>query len=444
MVNLTDGNIKKNLIVFALPYLFSSFMQTFYGMVDLYVVGLYNATSSTSAVTIGSQVMHMLTVIILGLAMGSTVKIGTEIGRGDKSAVKKTIVNTFFLFTIIALVLTLLLLVFTKNIVALMLTPQEAVKEAVEYLRICFAGIPFIIFYNIISAIYRGMGDTKRPMYFVLVACIVNIVLDFLFIGYLKMGAAGAALGTVISQAVSVIISLIFIRKSENSIKLKKSDFVFDTNCCFKIFKIGLPISLQDGLIQISFLIITIIANSRGLEISAAVGIVEKIIGFLFLVPSAFLASVSAITAQNYGAGKKENARIALRFALLVTVSWGILCSIYCQFLPNTLISLFTKDELVVKFGCQYLMSYVLDTVFAAIHFCFCGFFCGIQKSFLSFIQNIISILFARIPGAYFASVMWKENLYPMGWAAPLGSILSALLCICFYIFIRHKEKNKF
>ena len=442
--NLTTGSVGKTMVLFALPYLLSCFMQTFYGMADLFVVGLYNGSETTTAVSVGSQVMHMLTVIIVGLAMGATVRIGRAVGAKDETGAKKTVGTTVIFFAGFSVVITVILLLLTKKVTNVMMTPAEAVKETNAYLAICFAGIPFITAYNVISSIFRGAGDSRRPMYFVGVACVVNIVLDFVFIGYFGMGAAGAALGTVCGQAVSVVVSFFVMRKQNFGFTVTKSDIRLDRGDLGQILKVGFPIAMQDGLIQVAFVVITIIANSRGLIAATGVGIVEKIISFMFLVPSAFLSAISAITAQNMGAGKPERAKASLRYGLIITVSWGILCALYNQFLPHTLVGLFTKDLAVLAAGSAYLRSYCFDTVFAAVHFCFSGYFCGDQKSVISFIHNIASILLIRIPGAYFSSKWFPDTLYPMGWAAPLGSLLSALICMGFYIYFERKKKNEF
>lgn len=437
--DLTTGSVSKTVILFALPYLLSCFMQTFYGMVDLFVVGLYNGSETTTAVSIGSQVTHMLTVIIVGLAMGSTVKIGRAVGAKDEHSAKKAIGTTVIFFIFFAAAITIILTLLTRPITNIMMTPYEAFDETAIYLLICFAGIPFIVAYNVISSIFRGTGNSKQPMYFVAVACITNIVLDFLFIGTFGLGAAGAALGTVCGQAVSVFAALFVLFKKGLGLQIAKSDFRINKSILTDIIKVGVPIALQDGLIQIAFIVITVIANSRGLIMATSVGIVEKLIGFMFLVPSAFLSAISAITAQNLGAGKKSRAKQALRYGLLITVVWGIICVVYNQFLPQTLVGLFTKDNAVVMAGCDYLRAYAFDCLFAAIHFCFSGYFCGSQKSGISFLHNIISIIAVRIPGAYFASLWFPDTLYPMGLAAPIGSLLSALICIGFYLYYNHK-----
>ncbi len=426
----------KNLLWFALPYLLACFMQTFYGMADLFVVGLYNGSQTTTAVAVGSQVMHMLTVIIVGLAMGATVRIGRNVGAGDERAAAKTVGVSVALFTVFAAALTVALLLSVNLITNVILTPVEAVAETRRYLGICFAGVPFITAYNVISSIFRGVGDSKRPMYFVAVACGVNIVLDFVLIGGMGLGAAGAALGTVLGQAVSVAFAFAMLKRRDLGFRVTRQDIRADRESVSQILKVGAPIACQDGLIQVAFIVITVIANSRGLVISAAVGIVEKLIGFLFLVPSAFLSAISAITAQNMGADKPERARASLGYGLLITMSWGAVCALYSQFLPQTLVGLFTRDAAVLAAGCAYLRSYAFDTLFAAVHFCFSGYFCGDQKAGISFIHNIVAIVLIRIPGAYLAGVYFPDSLYPMGWAAPLGSLLSAFICVGFYLYL--------
>ena len=437
--NLTTGTVGKVLLRFVLPYLLSCFMQTFYGMADLFVVGQFHGAEVTTAVSLGSQVMHMMMVIIVGLAMGATVQIGRAVGAGDRKKAARTMGTTVVLFSAFAILLTAILLVLTNPIIHVMMTPDEAVADTRYYLLICFAGIPFIVAYNVISSVFRGIGDSRRPMYFVAVACVVNILLDFLLIGSFGMGAAGAALATICGQAVSVLLALLFMKRKNFGFALTRKEIRIQRELFWDILKVGIPVAVQDGLIQVAFVVITIIANSRGLVVATGVGIVEKLISFLFLVPSAFLSAISAITAQNMGAGKPERARKSLGYGLLITVSWGLLCSLYNQFFPETLVGLFTKDAAVLIAGASYLRAYSFDCLFAAIHFCFSGYFCGEGKSGISFIHNMISILLMRVPGAYLASVYFPETLYPMGWAAPLGSLLSAIICIGFF----RKERNR-
>ena len=446
--NLTTGSVFKNVIILSLPYLLSYFLQTLYGMADLFIIGQFEGVASTTAVSIGSQVMHMITVMLVGLAMGTTVSIGQAIGSKDKKRVAEGIGNTVILFMGVALVLMTVLLLLKKPIVTVMSTPQEAVMGTISYLTICFIGIPFITAYNIISAIFRGMGDSKSPMYFIAIACAANIVLDYVFIGGLHLGPAGAALGTTCAQVISVMISLVMIIRQREKFSLSRKDFRSNRNVMGQILKIGIPIALQDGFIQVAFMIITIIANQRGLNDAAAVGIVEKIISFLFLIPSSMLSTVSALGAQNIGAGKRQRANETLRYAVMITVGFGIIVGIFMQFFASPVVALFTdasdaSGAEVVRLGGQYLRGYVWDCMFAGIHFSFSGYFCACGKSGISFLHNIIAITLVRIPGVYLASTLFPDTLFPMGLATAAGSLLSAIICVVAFTILNRKEKMK-
>ncbi len=435
---LTEGSVLKTILYFSIPYLFSYFLQTLYGMADLFIIGQFNGVESTTAVSVGSQVMHMLTVIITGLAMGSTVIIGRAAGAGEQSNANKAVGNTAALFMFLSIICTIILSAAVKPIVNIMSTPAEAAEGTVIYLQICFAGIPFITAYNIIGSVFRGMGNSKSPMYFVAVACVFNIILDFIFIGVLKLGTAGAALGTTLSQAASVVVSFVFIIRHKMIPGISKKDFCLDKVVLSSILKIGIPVAVQDGFIQIAFIVITVFANRRGLNDAAAVGIVEKIIGIIFLVPSSMLSTVSALSAQNIGARKHDRAKQTLKYSLVIAVSFGIAVTIFMQFAAEGATSLFSGNSEVIKLGGQYMRSYVWDCIFAGMHFCFSGYFCAYGMSMVSFIHNFASIIFARIPLAYIASKYYLSTLFPMGIAAPAGSLLSVLICLAAFIWMQH------
>ena len=442
--NLTTGSVFKNVIFFSLPYLLSYFLQTLYGMADLFIIGQFEGVAGTTAVSVGSQVMHMLTVMIVGLAMGATVSIGQDVGAGKRRQAAQDIGNTVTLFMAVSVVLTAVLLVLVRPIVSVMSTPKEAVDGTVAYLTICFIGIPFITAYNIISSVFRGLGDSKSPMYFIAVACAANIGLDYFFMGVLHLGPAGAALGTTLSQAISVAVSLVVVLKRKR-IAPEKGDFKPQRAVTGKILKIGIPIALQDGLIQIAFIVITVIANQRGLNDAAAVGIVEKVMSFLFLIPSSMLSTVSALGAQNIGAEKPERAIQTLRYAVLLSVGFGVIASVAIQFAAEPIVALFTDRGTadgaeVVRFGGQYLRGYIWDCIFAGIHFSFSGYFCACGRSGLSFLHNILAIALVRIPGVYLTSRLFPATLFPMGLATAAGSLLSVGICLIAFAVIRRKS----
>ena len=458
--DLTRGSVFGTIAKFSLPYFVAYFLQTFYGLADLFITGQFCGAETITAVANGSQVLHFVTVIIVGLSVGTTVMIAHEVGRSSHSGSKtstrdseggdrigKIIGNTVTVFAAAALLLTAVLLFAARGIVALMQTPPEAQAGMMTYIMICFAGIPFVVAYNVIAAVFRGLGDSRTPMYFVGIACVLNIALDYLLIGGFSMGAAGAALGTIIAQTASVILSLIWIKvnngRSANGtgIHFSRDDLVPDKEIISGFVRIGLPIACQDGFIQVSFLVITAIANSRGVEIAAAVGIVEKIITFLFLVPSSMLSTISSAGAQAVGAEMYDRARKILFTGMAIAVSIGAVYAVSFQFIADDVMSAFTDNADVIRYGSQYLRAYIIDAVLASVHFCFSGYFSCIGMSIWSFIHNAISIVCARIPGAYLASKLFPDTLYPMGLAAPAGSLISALICIGVYIYIQRTTR---
>lgn len=442
--NLYEGCILKNIGIFSIPFLISNFLQTLYGMADLFIMGQFTDAAGITAVAVGSQVMHFVTVILIGLTMGVTVLMGQAVGAKRHRSLSRILGNTVLLFTVFGGLLMAVLLATAPQIVKLLSTPTEAVEGTTAYLIICFLGIPLITAYNVIAAAFRGLGDTKSPMYFVTASCVANIGLDYLFVGPLHMGPSGAALATVLSQLFCVVITVAAIKfqKVRFGISLSRRDLRPCKPLLSSLAKIGFPVACQEGFIQVSFLFITLIANSRGLEIAAAVGVVEKIICFLFLVPSAMLSSVSAISAQCIGAGRLDRAKQTLYSGMGIAAGFGLLCGILFQFISEPVLALFTDDLQVITFGTQYLHAYVFDCMVAGIHFCFSGYFCACGLSIVSFIHNSISILTLRVPGAYLASIWYPETLFPMGIATLSGSFLSVVICVIVYIVIEHRRIN--
>ena len=439
--DLTQGSILGNIMTFSLPYILAYFLQILYGLADLFVIGRYCDVDSTTAVSNGAQVMYLVTCVVIGLAMGTTVKTAHAIGAKDNRRAAQIIGNTATMFLGLSIVLAVGLLVFRNGIVSLMDTPMEAVAGTRDYLTVCFIGIPFIMAYNIIASIFRGLGDSKSPMYFVAVACGVNIILDFFFIGYCGWGPVGAALGTTFSQMASVVFALFAIRRHKEVFDVHRHDFNPRKEVISSILKIGFPIAMQDGFIQIAFIVITVIANGRGLYDAAAVGIVEKFIGLVFIVPSAMLSTVSAIASQNIGAMQVSCAQRTMWYAMGITTTYGIIVAIVLQFIPDLVVRIFSDDVQVVTMGGEYLRGYVWDCVFAGLHFCFSGFFTACGYSIISFAHNFLSIICARIPLVYLASEAFPDTLYPMGLATCLGSVLSVVICVVVYAWmVKHRK----
>lgn len=438
---LAKDSVLKNVLRFSLPYLLSYFLQTLYGMADLLIIGRFDGVAATTAVSIGSQVMHMVTVMIVGLAMGVTVGIGHAVGAGEQRRAGAVIGNGIVMFMALSVALAAVLCGLVRPLTAIMSTPTEALAGTQAYLTICFVGIPCITAYNIIASIFRGLGDSKSPMYFIAVACAANIGLDFLFMGAMHLGPAGAALGTTLSQAISVAVSLVVILKRKfDSVALQKQDFRPRRAVIGRILRIGVPVALQDGLIQVSFLLITIIANRRGLTDAAAVGVVEKFISFVFLVPSSMLSTVSALGAQEVGAGRHDRAAATLRYGIGLTLGFGAVVGVLVQFIAPNVVGLFTTDATVIAAGAWYLRGYIWDCFFAGVHFSFSGYFCAYGRSELSFIHNILSTALVRVPGAYFMSKWFPDTLLPMGLATVCGSVLSVCMCLVLYTVLKKRD----
>lgn len=431
--NLTEGSIVGNIVNFLLPYMFAYFLQILYGLADLFVIGRYCGVENTTAVSNGAQIMHFVTCVVVGLAMGSTVRIAHAVGAKDKQRTALIIGNTTTMFLLLSIVLAAVGLMSINGLVGIIDTPVEAWQGSVDYLTICFVGIPFIMAFNVIASIFRGLGDSKSPLYFVAVACVFNILLDFFFIGYLGLGAMGAALGTTLSQLMSVVVSLVAIRRHRDVFDIHVSDFRPHRQTFMDILKVGFPIAMQDGFIQVGFLAITVIANGRGVYDAGSVGIVEKFIGLVFLLPSSMVSTVSAICSQNIGAGKVGRTLKTLRYSLIITCVYGLLMTVAWQIFPETAIRIFINDSIVVEKGAVYLQGYVYDCFFAGIHFCFTGFFAACGYSIISFGYNFLSVILIRIPFAYYASMLYPNTLYPMGITTCFGSIFSVIICVVAY-----------
>lgn len=331
-------------------------LQILYGLADLFVTGRYCNVASITSVSNGAQVMYMFTVVIIGLAMGTTVLVARSVGANDQRRIAQTIGNTVTMFLVLAVVLSGILLMLRYHIVKVIDTPQEAVQGTIDYLTICFSGIPFIVAYNVIASIFRGLGDTRSPTYFVGIACVINIGLDFLFIGYFDLGPSGAALATVISQMISVTTALIAIARHRSVLGVQRHDLKPDRKVISDILKIGIPVAMQDGFIQVAFIAITVIANGRGLADAAAVGIVEKFIGLLFVVNSAMLSTVSTLSAQSLGAGRMARAQATMRYAMAISVGFGSICAIILQFVPDMAVRFL---RMIQKSSCREVNTYV-------------------------------------------------------------------------------------
>lgn len=440
--SFTTGKIYPALIKFAVPVLFAIILQAMYGAVDLFIVGQYSHASAVSAISTGSQLIQTITSVIIGFAMGCTVLIGQKLGADKQDEVGKIIGSSIYLFSFMAVIITILMLIFTIPLASLMHTPAEAFNETLSYLRICSLGFIFIIAYNIIGSIFRGIGDSKTPLMTVAISCIINIFGDLLLVAVFHMGAAGAAIATVLAQAISVIISLLVIKKKGLPFSFSKKDIRIYPEYVLRILKLGLPIALQDGLVSISFLVILSIVNSLGLIASAGVGVAEKLCTFIMLVPSALMQSMSAFVAQNVGAKKHDRAFKALTYGIITSVIIGIFMFFISFFKGDLLSSIFTHDIEVIQAAANYLKAYSIDCILTSFLFCFIGYFNGYGKTTFVMIQGIIGAFAVRIPVSYLMSRLQPVTLFKIGLVTPASSLVQVILCVLYFIVLNKKRKN--
>lgn len=442
VANFTEGKIVKPLLSFALPVLLSLFLQSLYGAVDLLVVGQFGVSADVSAVATGSQMMHMITVFITGLAMGTTILLGQVIGSGKKSKAGDIIGSSICFFTVVAAVITALMLVFTKPFTTLMNAPKEAFSKTVEYVIICSIGTVFIVAYNVLGSVFRGIGDSKTPMITVALACVFNIIGDLVFVGVFNLKAMGAAIATIMAQAFSVILCIIIVKKRGLPFEFGKKNIKFKWDIIKRVITLGLPIALQDGLVSVSFLAIGAIVNTLGVVASAGVGVAEKICGFIMLVPSSFAQALSAFVAQNIGAGKYERARKSLVCGICASLAIGVIMSYFSFFHGDLLAALFAKEGTVIKAAADYLKAYAIDTIFVAFLFCYIGYFNGYGKTTFVMLQGIIGAFAVRIPVSYIMSKKAGVTLFHIGLATPCSTLVQIVLFTVYFVIVLIQEKR--
>ena len=441
--NFTKGNILTSLVRFALPVLAALFLQTMYGAVDMLVVGRFATAADVSAVSTGSWLMQLITSFVVGIAMGTTVLLGRRLGEGKPEEAGKIIGASIVLFAIIGVVITFFMELCAVPVAQIMRTPIEAFDATVLYVRICSAGSVFIVAYNVLGSIFRGIGDSRMPLVTVAIACVFNIAGDFLLVGVFGMATAGAAIATVLAQALSVIISVLIIRRQKLPFTFRRTDIVFDRKRMGSVFRLGLPIAFQDLLVSISFLAITAIVNSLGVIPSAGVGVAEKLCGFIMLVPSAFNQSMSAFVAQNMGAGRMERAKRALLCGIGMSLVVGVFMAWLSFFHGDLLAGLFARDEAVIAAAADYLKAYAIDCLLVSVMFCMIGYFNGYGKTLFVMLQGIAGAFGVRIPVSLIMSKIKPVSLFKVGLATPCSSVVQIILCVGYFLLLSRRKPKK-
>lgn len=439
---LTEGNVVKQLILFALPFLLSNFIQSLYNVADMLIVGIYSGTAGISGVNIGGQVTFILTNIIIGLTVGGTVIIGQYLGSGDRNGMRETISTLLTFLLVSGIAITAIMLILSDELLRLMQTPAEAYQQARDYLDVTLTGTLFIFGYNAFAAILRGLGDSRNPLIFVTIACVTNIALDFLFVGVFGMAAKGAAIATVISQALSMVLCIIFLRRSDFAFDFKLKSFRFYKERFTMLMRVGIPISIQNVIVNFSFLVLTTIANGMGVAESAAVGVVGKYNGFAILPAIAVSSSVSAMVAQNMGAGEIERAQKTFYTGLVLSFSITFVAFVITQMFPEKILALFDDDPEMIAAGVEYIRTFSFDYLLVPATFCLNGLVTGAGHTLISSVCGILSSVGFRIPIGILFGITLQKGLWGLGLAAPVATFASGLILFIFYITGKWKENT--
>ncbi len=440
-LDFTEGSIFKKMIRFMIPVLLALVLQAAYGAVDLLVVGRFGTTAGLSGVSTGSQVLNLVTFVITQLAMGLTVLIARYLGEKRSEDIGPVIGGTVVVFAVVSAVLFVVMTVFARPIAVLMQAPEEAVEQTEEYVRICGSGIFFIVAYNLLSAVFRGLGDSRSPLLFVAVACVVNIVGDLLLVAVFHLDTAGAALATVFAQALSVVFALVLLKKRGLPFKIKKNDFRINRASALSM-KIGLPLALQEALTQLSFLALCAFVNRLGLAASSGYGVACKIVNFAMLIPSALMQSMASFVSQNIGAGKEERAKKAMFVGMAIGAVIGALVFVLVLYRGDTLTSVFTTDSSVIACGFDYLRGFAPETIVTAVLFSMVGYFNGSNHTVWVMIQGLVQTLLVRLPLAYVMSIQPDASLTAIGLSAPAATTAGIILNVIFFVYLEKKRKR--
>lgn len=413
--------------------------SSMYGAVDLLVVGKFASSADVSAVSTGSQIMTTLTNLVSSFAMGTTVLLGQQIGSGKQEEGSRTVGCAIVLFAAIAAVMSVLLMLFAPQICRVMNAPEEAFSQTAAYIRICGGGMLVIVAYNLIGCIFRGLGDSKTPLITVAIACVCNIAGDLILCAVFQMGTVGAAIATVAAQIVSVAASDLLIRRKQLPFSVKRENIRIYKSNLRQMVTFGAPIALQDLLVSVSFLIILAIVNAMGVTASAGVGVAEKVCAFIMLISSAFMQSMSAFVAQNYGAGHIGRARKALHYGIGVSFAIGVAMFAVTFFHGDVLAGIFSSDKAVIAAAADYLKAYAIDCLFTAVFFCYTGFYNGIGRTRFVMIQGILGAFCVRVPVSYAMSLQPGATLFHIGLATPMSSLLQLVLCVGFMLVLKRQ-----
>ena len=439
--DLTQGSVFRKLCAFTLPFIGANLLQTLYGMVDLYIVGRFAATADISAVSVAGTVIATFLMLLIGLSVGATVVVGQRFGAGDRDSLPSVSATAFTLAWIVGAALMAVVAALAVPLLRWINTPEEAMRGAVSYMLICSVGYIFQSVYNMLSGILRGVGDSRSPLLFVAVSTVFNIVGDVVLVGVLGLGAAGAAIATVLAQLLCMVYGILHVKRRGFPFDFRPGSYRLDRGDAGQLLRIGVPVALQELLVMLSFIVLSGIINTFGLRASAAAGILDKIFLFATVPTNAFNASISAMVAQNIGAGEPRRAVRCLWYGSLLSGLFALAFFLLALFIPDRLIGIFTKDGGVIAEGVKYYTGYKYDYILCSLVFCANGFINGTGRTRFTLVNNIVSTYAVRIPACLLAAGVLELGLVGVGWALPLATLVQVIVAYAFFFSGRWKRE---
>lgn len=445
MVNdMTQGNLAKQLFTYTLPLVLASILQMLYNVVDMIVVGQFVGSAGLSGVSIGGEILNLVTFTCMGFANAGQIIISQYVGLNDRDSISKTIGTLFSVILILAVAFTVIGLVGTDFFLGLLNTPAEAWTETQSYVTICFSGLIFIFGYNAVSAMLRGMGDSKKPMYFVAMATVINVVFDLIFVAGMDMGAAGAAIATVMGQAFSFIVSLIYlyIRRKSFGFDFKLRSFAIRKQQLLPLVKLGFPMALQSSAISISMLVVNANVNAYGVIASSVTGVGGRLKSVVAIVTHSFCTSTATLVGQNFAAGKFGRARKAVHLALLSVVAYAAICSVILLLFPRQAFGLFSTDPDVIELGLSYVPCMLVAFGSFSLMAPYNGFITGIGHVSLNFIISILDGVVVRIGLSLLLGKVLNYGLMGFWYGNELAGYVTVILAAAYFYFGAWRKRS--
>lgn len=437
--SLTQGNIVKNVILFSIPFLLANLIQALYGAVDLMVIGWYCSPESVAAVSTGTQVTQIITSMISGLTLGGTVLVGKYAGMNRPDDIKDTIATNLTIFAIAGILLTFLLLAFVSPVLTVLKTPDASFSQAKEYVSVCACGVIFICGYNAISAILRGYGDSKSPLLFVAISGCLNLAGDIVLVKHLDMGVSGTALATITSQGISMFLAMIYLNRRNFIFQFRLSNFKISKLKALELAYVGIPISLQECMVRLSFLYLTSVTNRLGVNAAAAVGIASKYDVFAMLPATSAASALTAVVAQNYGAGKYKRMNQALAVAIFFALPFSAAFFLWAQINPASMIGIFSDDPAIIAAGIPFFKTCSFDYLCVLFVFTLNGYLNGRSKTMFTMVSCCFGALALRMPLIYAACHYAPNELGIIGMVAPA---VSGIMAVYTFVYVLHLMKQ--